>query len=367
MAKPASGSSRAASPAAPIRESSPPWPACTTSRFWVFYRRDAFEAGGLKHLTDVAGKRVAIGETGSGTHVLALQLLAANGVHEANATLAPLGVTDAAAALAAGDLDAAVIVTSEESQIVRQLLKSPSIALMDFERADAYTALFPFLNVVRLPRGAIDLQRDVPDEEKRLIATTANLVVRHDVHPDLLRLLTIAAVETHRDGGLFGQTGEFPNTENLDLPIDQRERTYIERIKSGQSTLDNYLPFRLAAIADRYWLFVLPFIFLFLPLLARVPLGFDHWNRYKVNRWYTGVREIELKIDQLDVYQVRQERAKLEALDDQLTAQTNVGIGYMPAAYNLHLHVEYVIRKLQRREQTLLSQVQAAEAAGEGA
>ena len=92
---------------------------------WVFYRRDAFDAGGLKHLSDIADRRVAIGETGSGTHVLALQLLAANGVDESNATLAPLGATDAATALAAGDLDAMVIVTSMEPDTVRQLRRSP--------------------------------------------------------------------------------------------------------------------------------------------------------------------------------------------------------------------------------------------------
>ena len=333
---------------------------------WVFYRRDAFDAGGLKHLSDIAGRRVAIGETGSGTHVLALQLLAANGVNESNATLAPLGATDAATALAAGDLDAMVIVTSMEPDTVRQLLKSPGIALMDFERADAYTALFPFLKVVRLPRGAIDLQRDVPDEEKRLIATTANLVVRNDVHPDLLRLLTIATVETHRDGGLFGETGEFPSSDNVDLPIDRREQTYMERIKSGQSTLDNYLPFWLAAVVDRYWLFVLPIVFLFLPLLFRVSWVIAYWNSYKVNRWYIDVREVEQTLDQLDVYQLRQERAKLEALDDHLTVQTNIGLSYLPAAYDLHIHIEYVIRKLQRREQMLLAQVQDAGQAGGG-
>lgn len=332
---------------------------------WVFYRREAFSGQGLKHLSDLAGKRVAIGETGSGTKVLAAQLLAANYISESDATLVPAGAAEAAAGLIAGDLDAAFLVSSEESEAVRQLLRAPGIDLMDFERAEAYTALFPFLRVVKLPRGAADLPRDIPREDKRLIATTANLVVRQDVHPDLLRLLTIAAVETHWGGGLFGATGEFPNSDNADLPIDRQERAYLERIKSSQSLLDNYLPFKVAATVDRYWLFVLPFIFLLVPLLVRVPLVFGLWNRYKVNRWYKVVREVELKLDQLDVYQLRQERAKLQALDDRLTAQTHVGTFYLPATYDLHIHMEYVIRKLERREQMLLAEVGDGGQAGE--
>jgi hypothetical protein len=126
------------------------------------------------------------------------------------------------------------------------------------------------------------------------------------------------------------------------------------------------LPFTLAAIVDRYWLFVLPFIFLLVPLVARTPLAFRFWNRYKVNRWYIGVREIEQNLDRLDTYQLRQERARLEAIDDRLTEKANVGLAYLPAMYDLHIHIEYVLRKLQRREQMLLAQVQDTGQTGEG-
>jgi hypothetical protein len=181
-----------------------------------------------------------------------------------------------------------------------------------------------------------------------------------------LRLLTIAAVETHRDGGLFGKTGEFPNSDNVDLPLDLRERAYLERIKSGQFALDSDLPFSLAAIADRYWLFILPILFLFLPLLFRVPWVYRYWNMYKINRWYGTVRQVELKLDQMDLYQLRQERAKLQALDDNLTVQTNVGTFYLPAAYDLHWHVEYLLHKVERREQAMMAQMQDGLQAGEG-
>jgi TRAP-type uncharacterized transport system substrate-binding protein len=40
----------------------------------------------IRRLNELAGKRVAVGPTGSGTQLLAKQLLGANGVSESNAT-----------------------------------------------------------------------------------------------------------------------------------------------------------------------------------------------------------------------------------------------------------------------------------------
>jgi TRAP transporter TAXI family solute receptor len=327
---------------------------------WIFYRTEAFGDQGLKSLTDLKGKRVAIGAEGSGTHTLALQLLAANGVSAADATLEAIGASEGSAALEAGDLDAAILVTSENSNTVRRLLMAPGIALMDFERAEAYAEVFPHLKAVRLPRGAIDLQRDIPEEDKRLVAATANLVARHDIHPDLLRLLTIAAVETHWDGGLFADPGEFPNDRNVDLPMDRHERAYLARFKTDQSVLDNYLPFRFAAIIDRYWLFILPIVFLFLPLLFRAPMAFRSWNMYKINRWYKEIRRIEFSLDRLDLQQLEQERIKLQQLDDTVTVRTNVGLFYLPSAYDLHWHMGYLLEKIERRKQALMAETPGA-------
>src|SRR5437016_4971849 len=47
---------------------------------WVFNRKPTR----IKHLSDLKGKRVAVGAAGSGTHLLALRLLSADGITEAN-------------------------------------------------------------------------------------------------------------------------------------------------------------------------------------------------------------------------------------------------------------------------------------------
>jgi hypothetical protein len=37
-----------------------------------------------------------------------------------------------------------------------------------------------------------------------------------------------------------------------------------------------------------------------------------------------------------------------------------VGLYYLPAAYDLHWHMGYLLEKIERRKQTLMAQVQAA-------
>jgi hypothetical protein len=45
-----------------------------------------------------------------------------------------------------------------------------------------------------------------------------------------------------------------------DLPVGKDALAYLNRIKSGESILDNYFPFWAAALLDRYLLFVVPIV-----------------------------------------------------------------------------------------------------------
>jgi hypothetical protein len=47
-----------------------------------------------------------------------------------------------------------------------------------FPHADAFVALFPFLNKVVLPKGVIDIANERPPANVVLVATRASLVVR---------------------------------------------------------------------------------------------------------------------------------------------------------------------------------------------
>src|SRR5690606_30495259 len=95
---------------------------------WVFRRAGQAFA----RLSELKGARVAVGAAGSGTHLLATQLLSASGVTESNATFIPADASDVRRLLPEGRAEAALIVASPEAPYVHDLLEEPAVELFDF-------------------------------------------------------------------------------------------------------------------------------------------------------------------------------------------------------------------------------------------
>jgi TRAP transporter TAXI family solute receptor len=331
---------------------------------WGFYNPDSFTEP-LTDATQLIGKNVAIGEQGSGTNQLVRDMLAAHRVDEAQITILEISSAEATAGLRDGSIDAGFFVSAPTATGIQQLLRESNLRLMNFDRAAAYSAQFPYLTSVILPQGAIDLPDNIPDEDKQLVTTAANLIVRNDFHPDLLRLMTIAVVEVHEAGGLFESRFEFPNFDHADLPIGREERAYLDRIRSGESTLDNYLPFWAAALIDRYLLFVLPIAILLVPIISRSPVLITLYNRRKVTRWYGIVRSIDQRVQHMDLDEVDRALADLDEIEAQLQEKVTVGEGFMSLYYDLRGHIDLVQERLRRRREKLLAEASPLPA-GEG-
>ena len=194
----------------------------------------------------------------------------------------------------------------------------------------------------------------------KLVSPVANLMMRKDLHPDLVRLLTIAAVQTHQNGGLFEKRFEFPNVEWADIVPEKEDMAYLERIKSGNAVFDRYLPFQFAALVDRYLLFILPFVLIALPLLSRTPLVYGWYMNSKVNRWYKTVHGIEIRTDAMQLPEIDAAITQLEAMDQKLSQELTVSTSYMPNVYTLRGHVDYVITQLRKRRERLTAEAQQA-------
>lgn len=319
---------------------------------WVFYNPNQFDAP-LTRLTQLEGKVLAIGETGSGANHLAREMLAATRIDDGQINLVEVDTVEAANKLRNGTIDAALFVSAPTSSLIRDLLLNADLELMSFDRAAAYSAQLTHLTSLTLPQGAIDLRDNVPSEDKHLVSTVANLIVSKDIHPDLLRLMTIAVVTTHESGGLFERRFEFPNFDHADLPIGAEERAYLERIRSGESTLDNYLPFWAAALIDRYLLFVLPIALVLLPAISRSPVLITIYNKRKVTRWYSTVRSIDRRVPVMDLAESDRALNDLELIEQRLREQVTVSENFMPDYYNLRGHIDLIRGRLAKRRESL--------------
>ena len=309
---------------------------------WVFYRGDRK----LERLTELRGKRIAIGQEGSGVRQLAQQLLKANEI-AVGSNLVALSGLKAAEELQQGRIDAAFIIASEKAPVVQVLLRSPGVKLMSFSQSSAYQRRFTFLTKLTFPHGVADLVRDFPPEDIRLLAPTANLIIRDDLHPALQTLLLQAASEVHGKTGFFQDAGEFPAYKDQMLPLSPEAARYY---KSGPPFLQRYLPFWLAVLADRLIVLLVPLFALMIPLLKIAPAVYTWRVRSKVFRCYGELKFLEDDLkNHFDPEKLGDYRARLDALDDE-AAQLHVPLGFTDLVYTLREHVNLVRSILAKRE-----------------
>lgn len=307
---------------------------------WVFIRGETT----LNRLTELRGKRVAIGGEGSGTKALSLKLLAENGLAEHPTTLLAMAGLDAAKALENGEIDAAFFVASPSAPVVRRLLLAQGIRPMNFERADAYTRNFRFLSRVILPEGAIDFKNDIPSQDTVLLAPAATLVAREDLHPAIIELLLQAATEVHGAGALFEEPGEFPSSRYTDFPLSKDARRFF---KYGPPFLQKYLPFWAASLLDRMKVMLLPLITLLFPLFKIVPPTYRWRMRSRINRWYKDLQAVDERRREGDASEVAGRcLAELDRIENEVV-QIHVPVGFADALYTLRIHIDFVRNKLR--------------------
>lgn len=311
---------------------------------WVFYRDEQATWRDLSHLR---GRQVAIGPDGSGTRAMALTLLDDNQIaqDDRNGTkLLPLTGSEAADALARGEIDAAFFVISPQAALVKRLLAAPGVKLLSFRRAAAYCRKHRYLTPVTLHEGLLNFDHNLPASDVQLLAPTACLVARRDLHAALTPLLLEAAAQVHQPGGYLSAPGDFPSSHQVDFPLSADARRYFAR---GPSVFYRYLPFQWAAWADRVKMLLLPLLTLLLPLSKFAPPVYRWSIRSKIYRWYRALREVDQKMKSPEPnWDVAQEIEKLEAVEVEL-AEVSVPLSYMAEFYNLRTHVAFVLERLR--------------------
>lgn len=307
---------------------------------WVFYP----DSGPmLRKLSELRGKRIAVGAEGSGTKVLSVKLLAANGVTPENSTFLTLGSEAGAQALFEGKADALISIIGTFAPLTKALLLDPKIKLFDFTRSRAYMVRYPFLNAVKLDEGVMDLENDLPPQTKKLIAATATLVSRDDIHPDLVRLVLQAAKKVHGSPGIFRQAGEFPSVRRLEFPINVNAEVYL---RDGETWLEKLFPFWIASIVKRLMYLLIPVIALMIPIIKLILPLFSWRSRHKIYRWYKTLNTIEEEMDSYDETRRQDAMKKLEQALQRIQ-KVDVPLSYRREYYDLIQHFELILAKLK--------------------
>jgi uncharacterized protein len=305
---------------------------------WIFVRADV-SATRISHL---GRRRIAIGPEGSGTRVLARELLVASGVTD-DERLVPIGGREAVNALLAQSVDAAFFVTARPSPLLDSLFHSARVRLMDVGQAEAYARRYRYLSRVTLSEGMLDLATDVPAREIQLLAPAATLAARADVHPAIVDLLMSAAGEVHGPGGLFDRSGQFPSASFVEFPLHDEARRYL---RSGPPFLRRHLPFWVAVMLERLVILLVPLIGLVLPLLRIAPAAYRWQVQRRIHPWYRVLRDLEARAR---LAATDTDRARLAADLEELERRVD-GIrtppGYAHELYQLRQHIHFVARRI---------------------
>lgn len=306
---------------------------------WIFHS-DRIQP---KRIGDLQGLQIAIGAEGSGTKKLSLELLTLNGVTDLNSTLLTFNSREAAAKLVNGDIDVACFVANPQSKTIMELLHSKNVQLLGIERAEAYAMRYKYLHVLNLAEGVIDMIRNIPSENRSLVAPAGQLVARSDLHPALIGLLLQAAEEVHYQGGLFEQEGQFPTPHFLDFQLSDEAKQFY---KHGPPFFQRYLPFWIANFLSRMKIMLLPLLALLFPLFKIMPAIYKWRMRSRIYRWYSELEDIDSEINQDQPAQnIAHHTDRLDALE-QKVCNISVPLSFSEELYQLRLHINLLREKL---------------------
>jgi hypothetical protein len=307
----------------------------------VFYRSPQ----PLRRLSELLGKRVAIGREGSGTRVLAEALLKANGI-EAQGPTKLLDLEGGAAkdALLAGQADAAFLLGDSATPAnMRDLLHTNGIRLFDFVQGDGYVRRFRYLSKLELPPGSLDLGKNTPAEPLTMVAPTVELIARPDLHPALSDMLIEAAREVHGRASLLQKAGEFP------APLEHEYRLSDDALryyKSGKSFAYKHLPFWLASLVERAVVIFVPIAVLLIPGLKIVPALYRWRLSGRIYRRYGELMALERAAFAQTTPEQRAELLKrLDEIEKRVITAKLPG-SFADQLYLLRQHITFVRNRL---------------------
>lgn len=311
---------------------------------WVWYRPDAFikDGGSLRQLSQLKGKKVSIGNEGSGTNILSQAILKLNDIESTQLNLVSLSPDEAIKQLRQGGIDVAMIVLAGEAPLLKDFYQLPGIRLMDFDQAETYTRVLPYLNRVDIPRGLVSIAHDLPKQDIHVIAPTATLVAHSDINPATVSLLLGTTYDILRNYSRLQKPGEFPSSKGLDFPIDLDAEIFL---KDGPSFFYRHLPFWGAVWLERVIKILIPLLIILLPIFTYLPVILNLSLKIRLGRLYKTLKTIEKRFaaskntDEL--------LSGLNDLENRIE-RLNVSAIQSKELYDLRMHIALVRDQLKR-------------------
>jgi hypothetical protein len=180
----------------------------------------------------------------------------------------------------------------------------------------------------------------------QLIGTKAKILIRNDLHPEIVQLLLQTMKEVHGGADLFHRSGEYPNAFDSEYTVAS---TAIDFYKDGPSFMQRHLPLWLSVHVQRAIAILVTGIAIGLPLLHFVPQGYNWMTRRRLLHWYAQLKALEVSFDASESHRhLLEKQAEIERIEDAVRA-INFPLTFSDQVYNLRNHIDIVRQKIASR------------------
>ncbi|MEA2019508.1 MAG: TAXI family TRAP transporter solute-binding subunit [Campylobacterota bacterium] len=295
---------------------------------WIFYRNDGYD---MNYIIEATGKKIGISITNDGTYDLTNKLSTQNKLTK-NVESSYIYDKQALNQLKDKNIDIFITLATLENQYIQELLEDPNIEVMHIKRREAYLQQFEYLTSLDLYEGSINLYKNIPSKNTKILSTTQNLVSNKNIPDELIRIFLKKVTSIH------GQL----SLKHIDTEVNEEAKIYIE---NGETWLETVFPYWIASNIDRLKLFIIPLIWLIIPLFKSIIPLYIFTIRSKIFKWYGRLEQLNKRLkdknESLDII-----IDDLKILKNDIESKTKVPLSYMGEYYNLIVHIELLENKI---------------------
>lgn len=257
---------------------------------WLFYRGPEFH--GPKPFAYFSTKQVSVGPSGSAAEIILRRILALSGISiEGRPNVLKIPNKDAISRLLSNEIDGVFIMDGFNSPNIQELLQHPDIHVLNFSYAPAYVKKLPYMSVVTIPKGSLDLNKAYPAEDIQMLASTVTLLIGKDMHPAVQSIFLLAAEKISNElDQFFAKPEFFPAYVDHAVAISPIAKRFYE---GGRMPMLERLPVWLSSYIDRMWLILLGLLAVIYPIFRLLPSYRSKHSLMIIEDGYDEIQEID--------------------------------------------------------------------------
>lgn len=220
------------------------------------------DADRIIHFSDLRGRRIGIGPEGSGTALLARQILESEFFQELDMTLVTMGIREQLDQLVQKKLALGVFVMQEDAMLLQKAIREDHLQLANFQSISAFSHRFPFLYTGSLVTGQYDPVKRLPPSSRTVLKLDTLLIGNSCAsHSEIIALMTLLRTQfpdfiaRNRQAQLRHAITMAPSANHF---FDN----------NGGSIADTYVPWLVDFMPTSNWVYAVMVLSLFYNLVA---------------------------------------------------------------------------------------------------